>query len=143
MNNVYTVILARLGSTRLPGKMVKEICGISVIEFLFERAKNLKNWPNIVLATSDKQKDEQDVDYKKRFKTSLIKQGNMYYLTKFERLEDISVNLKREFGKKDILRFKNNIIIKIDEVVEQLDTLYIKEKQNDQKHHEKPWKPIN
>tara|TARA_B100001248_G_scaffold258720_1_gene243464 strand:+ start:25 stop:690 length:666 start_codon:yes stop_codon:yes gene_type:complete len=58
MNNVYTVILARLGSTRLPGKMVKEICGISVIEFLFQRAKNLENWPNIVLATSDKQKDD-------------------------------------------------------------------------------------
>ena len=58
MNNVYTVILARLGSTRLPEKMVKEICGIPLIEFLFKRSKKLKSWPNIILATTDKKKDD-------------------------------------------------------------------------------------
>jgi spore coat polysaccharide biosynthesis protein SpsF (cytidylyltransferase family) len=56
--SVYTVILARLGSTRLPSKMIKDICGISVIEFLIKRAQNLKSWPNVILATSDKQKDD-------------------------------------------------------------------------------------
>ena len=55
--SVYTVILARLDSTRLPSKMIKDICGISVIEFLFKRAQNLQSWPNVILATSDKQKE--------------------------------------------------------------------------------------
>ena len=49
MENVCTILLARLGSSRLPKKHLKEFCGITVIEFLFKRANLLSNWPNFIL----------------------------------------------------------------------------------------------
>ena len=48
MNNVYTVILARLGSTRLPGKMIKQFSE-KPLRFYFESYENLDNWPNVIL----------------------------------------------------------------------------------------------
>jgi spore coat polysaccharide biosynthesis protein SpsF len=54
-----TIIIARMGSSRLPGKILKSIGDYSVLEFIFERSKQLINWPNIILATTKDKKDDQ------------------------------------------------------------------------------------
>ena len=59
MNNVCTILLARLGSARLPRKHLKKFCGLTVIEFLFKRATLLDSWPNFILATTSNAEDDE------------------------------------------------------------------------------------
>ena len=55
---VIAIVQARLGSIRLPGKVLKEINGKSLIEFLFYRLYQSKKIDKIILATSEA--DEND-----------------------------------------------------------------------------------
>ncbi len=60
------IIQARLGSTRLPGKVLKPIHdgeGASVIEQIIKRAKNVKNVDIVILATSNKKTDDALVSF--------------------------------------------------------------------------------
>ncbi len=50
---VLAIIQARMGSTRLPGKVLKEINGIPLIEILFHRLSQSKKIDKIILATSE------------------------------------------------------------------------------------------
>ena len=59
MKSVCTVILARLGSTRLPKKMVKKFGEKTILDFILNRARNLDNWPNVILATTDLDQDDE------------------------------------------------------------------------------------
>ena len=59
MNNVCTILLARLGSKRLPRKHLKNFSDSTLIEFIFKRAKFLDNWPNFILATTSKPEDDE------------------------------------------------------------------------------------
>ena len=52
------VILARLGSCRLPKKMIKKF-GKNSLRFILNRARNLDNWPNVILATTDLDQDDE------------------------------------------------------------------------------------
>ena len=52
------IVQARMSSSRLPGKVIKEICGIPMIIFLLNRLKHSKNIDKIVLATSEDQTDD-------------------------------------------------------------------------------------
>ena len=59
MDSVCTVILARLGSSRLPKKMIKQFGEKTVLDFILNRARNLDNWPNVILATTDLDQDDE------------------------------------------------------------------------------------
>ncbi|AEE96752.1 cytidylyltransferase domain-containing protein [Mahella australiensis] len=54
---VLCVIQARMGSERLPGKVMMDICGKPVIAHVIERLKKCKHLDGIVLATSAKEDD--------------------------------------------------------------------------------------
>lgn len=56
--NIIAIIQARIGSTRLPGKVMKKIEGIPVIEHIINRLKNSRYLDDIVIATSDNTKDK-------------------------------------------------------------------------------------
>lgn len=47
-----------MNSTRLPGKVLKRICGKSILEILIDRVKAAKEINNIVVATTKNKKDE-------------------------------------------------------------------------------------
>ena len=49
---IAAIIQARMGSTRLPGKVLKNMNGSSLLEIQIERVKKSKNIKNIVVATS-------------------------------------------------------------------------------------------
>lgn len=57
------IIQARMGSSRLPGKVMKEICGKPMIEILLERLSLSKKLDEIVLAVSDQPENILLLDY--------------------------------------------------------------------------------
>lgn len=54
---VVCIVQARVGSTRLPGKVLKQICGKTVLEHDIDRLKRVKNIHEIVIATTTLEKD--------------------------------------------------------------------------------------
>ena len=65
---VIAIIQARMGSSRLPGKVMKEINGKTVIELLHQRLSKSKKINKIVVATSNNKID-------KTFKNFLLSKG--------------------------------------------------------------------
>ena len=53
---VVASIEARMGSSRLPGKVLKKIGEEEVLSLLVKRLKNCKNIDEILVATTDKKK---------------------------------------------------------------------------------------
>jgi spore coat polysaccharide biosynthesis protein SpsF len=64
--NVVCIMQARTGSTRLPGKVLKKICGKTVLEHDIDRLKRVKNINKIVVATTILEKDDAIVEEAKR-----------------------------------------------------------------------------
>ena len=56
--NVAVITQARLGSTRLPGKIMKKILGKKVLIHDLDRIKEMKTINKIVVATTDQEKDD-------------------------------------------------------------------------------------
>lgn len=69
--NIIVIIQARLGSTRLPNKVLKDLCGKPVLWHVVERLKQCKHLTGIVVATTTLPEDdaiqkfcvENDVNY--------------------------------------------------------------------------------
>ena len=55
--NVTAIIQARMGSTRLPGKVLMDISGCPMLGRVVDRVKHAKNINDIVIATTDKTED--------------------------------------------------------------------------------------
>ncbi len=51
------IIQARMGSTRLPNKVLKKVKGIHLLQYEIDRARQAKKIDKIVIATSDKSAD--------------------------------------------------------------------------------------
>ena len=58
LTRVVAIIQARMGSTRLPGKMGMNLCGMPVIDWVLNRTKLAQGLDEIVLATSRKEEDD-------------------------------------------------------------------------------------
>lgn len=56
---IFCIIQARMGSTRLPGKVLKEACGKALLELLVERLKYSKAIDKIIVATSQSEADDE------------------------------------------------------------------------------------
>lgn len=58
---IVAIIQARVGSTRLPGKVLKEICGKPMLQRVIERVKMASRIDEIVVATTRKKEDDEIV----------------------------------------------------------------------------------
>ena len=65
MKKTAIIIQARMGSTRLPGKIMKKILNKPMIEYLIERASKSKMIDDIIVATSDTKENKELVDFLK------------------------------------------------------------------------------
>jgi len=63
MTNTVAIIQARMGSTRLPGKIMKKICGKKILEYVLERVKKAKRLNNIIVATTTEPQDDVIVEF--------------------------------------------------------------------------------
>jgi spore coat polysaccharide biosynthesis protein SpsF len=61
--NIGLVIQARMGSSRLPGKVLMNLCGKPVLLHVIERLKNLKDEYKIIMITSTEEKDNVIEDF--------------------------------------------------------------------------------
>lgn len=58
MGRVVAIVQARMGSTRLPGKMLEDLCGHSVLEWVLTRTRRSQRLDAVVLATSRTEQDD-------------------------------------------------------------------------------------
>ena len=58
MSNPVIIVQARMTSTRLPGKVLKTVLGKTMLEFLVERLRRVRNVHRLVIATTDNATDE-------------------------------------------------------------------------------------
>ena len=65
MKKTAIIIQARMGSTRLPGKIMKKILNKPMIEYLIERASKSKMIDDIIVATSDTKENKELIDFLK------------------------------------------------------------------------------
>ena len=63
---VVAIVQARLGSKRLPGKVVSDICGRPMIEILLRRLSRAKSVSEVVLATSNDPKNKPLIEIAER-----------------------------------------------------------------------------
>jgi spore coat polysaccharide biosynthesis protein SpsF len=63
---IAAIVQARMGSTRLPGKTMADICGKPLLEHVIERVKHSKLISEIIVATTDKKKDDKIVELCKK-----------------------------------------------------------------------------
>lgn len=63
MQNKITIVQARMGSSRLPGKVMKTILGKSILELQIERMSFSKLCGDIIVATSENSNDDLIVDF--------------------------------------------------------------------------------
>ena len=62
-NNVLAIVQARMGSSRFPGKVMREVAGKPLIEILLYRLSRSEKLNNIILATTEKPADNKLADY--------------------------------------------------------------------------------
>ena len=58
MTKNLCIIQARMGSTRLPGKVLLEVDGVPLLEYLIKRVKLAKKIDKIVVATGSNQEND-------------------------------------------------------------------------------------
>ena len=61
-----------MGSTRLPGKVMKKIGGTPIINLIIKRLKRAKLVDDIVVATSKKKENQTLINYLKKNKINLF-----------------------------------------------------------------------
>ena len=62
---IVAIIQARMGSTRLPGKTMMEICGKPLLWHVIDRTKPSRFINDIMVATTDKEEDKVILDFSK------------------------------------------------------------------------------
>lgn len=58
MQKVVAIIQARIGSTRLPGKVMRDLCGKTILAHDIERVKQSKLIDEIIIATTESKNDD-------------------------------------------------------------------------------------
>ena len=59
--NIVATVQARMGSTRLPGKVLKKVCGKPLLQYQIERIRRSRLVDQIVIATTINPKDDEIV----------------------------------------------------------------------------------
>lgn len=67
------IIQARMGSTRLPGKVLKKVCGKPLLQYMLDRLSYLKHQGEIIVATTTKEIDDEIVNLCNELKVSFFR----------------------------------------------------------------------
>lgn len=63
---IVAIVQARVGSTRLPAKVLLDLCGVTVLQRCLERVKQFRGISEVIVATSNKPQDDLIVAVAKR-----------------------------------------------------------------------------
>ena len=81
MKKIACIIQARSDSKRLPNKILKKILGKAVLEILIQRLKKCNRIDKIIIATTNKKKDNQIIKIAKKNKVDYFR-GNEFNVLK-------------------------------------------------------------
>ena len=79
------IVQAHMGSTRLPGKMMKQLCGKSVLAHVIERLKHSSEADRLIIATSELPADDVLVDECKKCGVDYFRGSDSDVLERFYR----------------------------------------------------------
>ena len=98
MDKIKAIIRARMGSSRLPGKVLKKICGKSLLEWQVDRLKRSKMISEIIIATSRSKIDNQIVNLCKKEKIKYFRGSEKDVLDRVSKtIEKFNVDIVAEF----------------------------------------------
>lgn len=80
---IVAIIQARMGSTRLPHKVLKQLCGKSVIEHIVDRINICKNIDNVIVATTKLEEDNAIVDECENLNALIFRGDNINVLSRY------------------------------------------------------------
>ena len=83
MVKTVAIIQARMGSKRLPGKVLKKLTKFSVAEWLFQRVLQSKKINEVVLATTNLKRDNNLVKVAKKYKVKIFRGSEKDVLGRF------------------------------------------------------------
>ena len=83
MNKVVAIIQARMGSTRLPGKVMKKLVDKSVLAHVINRVEQSKLIDEIVIATTELERDEVIVKEAKKLGVNYYRGSEENVLSRF------------------------------------------------------------
>ncbi len=83
MNNVVAIIQARMGSTRLPGKVMKDLLGKPVLGHVIERVGRCETIQTIVVATTDGPMDDPIADLARQYRTQVFRGSEADVLSRY------------------------------------------------------------
>lgn len=98
MKKIVAIIQARVGSTRLPGKVLLDLKGKTVLNHVVDRVKKSKYIDEVIVATTDLEQDDKIVDECnkigcKYFRGSESNVLSRYYLCAKENKADIVIRI--------------------------------------------------
>ena len=82
---IVAIIQARVGSSRLPGKVLMNIAGKTVLEHIVERTKSSKLIGDIIIATSDQRGDDRIADISSSVSVNCFRGNEKRVLDRFVR----------------------------------------------------------
>lgn len=118
---VGAIIQARMTSTRLPGKVMMEICGRPMIDHLLERLSLCKKIQIIVLATTTNREDDPLADHVQKKRIPLYRGSEQDVLDRY-------YQAARQFGVTDIMRITADCPLLDPEICDRLIGAYFNEK---------------
>lgn len=77
------IIQARMGSTRLPGKILKPLLGRPVLARMLERVKRAKSLDTVIIATTDKPEDDATAELAKKCNVKVFRGSERDVLDRF------------------------------------------------------------
>ncbi len=84
MSQLITVFIqARTGSKRLPSKVLKDLCGRSMIEFMVERVKRCQKIDEIIIATTNSNHDDKLVNLANKMEVRVTRGSENDVLDRF------------------------------------------------------------
>jgi len=106
VKKVYLIIQARMGSTRLPGKVMMDICGKPLLAWIIERMEETVLTDRIIVATTKKDQDEVIIDLAKRYDVDVFRGDERDVLGRFYEAASF-------FMKKDKIEEDNLVIVRV------------------------------
>ncbi|ENK0555901.1 glycosyltransferase family protein [Clostridium botulinum] len=113
---IGAIIQARMGSTRLPGKAMLNLCGKTVLDHVIERVKQSEYIDDIIIASTSSQKDDLIINQAKKNKVKYFRGSeenvlSRYYYSSLENQLDVIVRITSDcpcidsFVTDDIIKF--------------------------------------
>jgi spore coat polysaccharide biosynthesis protein SpsF len=120
MNDIGIIIQARMGSSRLPGKVLRKIGNLPLLGHVIGRLKNIKSNVSIVVATTTKAEDDDIVEYCINNNVAYFRGSELDVLARY-------YDCAKEYNFKHILRLtSDNPFTDVNEL-ERLIVLHIKD----------------